>query len=112
MKDDYNKVMSERTDEELEIILSTERSHYKPEAITAAEKEIEKRNIILSKSVNIKSAKPKTPESSETLLKELILVNMENKKHTEQILKNMKFFFWITMASIIGTIIMTIMTLK
>jgi hypothetical protein len=112
MKDDYNKVMSQRTNEELEIILTTQRSQYKPEAISAAEKEIEKRNIIPSKTVNIDSTKPKKTETNEALLKELLIVNKENKKHTEQILKNVKFFFWITMISIIGTVIMTMMTLK
>ena len=40
MEKEIRKVMSERTDEELEIILTTDRKSYNPEAIQATEEEI------------------------------------------------------------------------
>jgi len=45
MKNKFEIVMSERTDEELIKIVTTERDDYQPIAIEIAEKEIEKRNI-------------------------------------------------------------------
>ena len=45
MENEFAKVMSERTDEELIKIVTAERTSYNPTAIEAAEAEIEKRNI-------------------------------------------------------------------
>ncbi len=45
MKNEFKQVMSERTDEELIKIVTTERDGYNPIAIEAAESEVEKRNI-------------------------------------------------------------------
>ena len=45
MENNFEKVMSERTDEELIKIVSAEREDYLPEAIEIAEKEIEKRGL-------------------------------------------------------------------
>jgi len=45
MENDFAKVMSERTDEELIKIVTAERDKYTPTAIEAAESEVEKRNI-------------------------------------------------------------------
>ena len=111
MEDDYNAVMSKRTDEELEVILTIERTQYKPEAIEAAENEIKKRKIILPKVAKSEAVKTTKKQSSEELLQELLQVNKENKLHTEQILKNVKFFFWMTMISIIGSVIMSLWAL-
>ncbi len=45
MNTDFKKVMSERTDEELIVIVTVEKDNYQPLAIVAAEEEIKKRNI-------------------------------------------------------------------
>lgn len=45
MKQDFTEVMSKRTDEELIEIIKVKREDYQPEAIEAAEKEFEKRQI-------------------------------------------------------------------
>jgi len=45
MENEFAKVMSERTDEELIKIVTVEREKYNPTAIEAADAEIEKRNI-------------------------------------------------------------------
>ena len=45
MENEFAKVMSERTDEELIKIVTVERGSYNPTAIEAADSEIEKRNI-------------------------------------------------------------------
>ena len=45
MENEFKKVMSERTDEELIKIVTVERERYNPTAIEAADSEIEKRNI-------------------------------------------------------------------
>ena len=45
MENEYTAVMSERTEEELKVILTTERDQYKPEALNAAELELKKRGI-------------------------------------------------------------------
>ncbi len=49
MENNFENVMSERTDEELIKIVTTEREDYQPLAIEIAEKEIKKRNIDTSK---------------------------------------------------------------
>ena len=48
MKNQFAKVMSERTDEDLIKIVTSERESYEPNAIEAADAEIEKRNIDIS----------------------------------------------------------------
>ena len=45
MENEFTKVMSERTDQELIKIVTVERERYNPTAIEAADLEIEKRNI-------------------------------------------------------------------
>lgn len=45
MENEFAKVMSERTDEELIKIVTVERERYNPTAIEAADAEVEKRNI-------------------------------------------------------------------
>lgn len=45
MKNDFTKVMSQRSDEELIKIVSVEKEKYTPEALEAAEIELEKRNL-------------------------------------------------------------------
>lgn len=45
MENEFKKVMSERTDEELIKIVTIERGKYNPTAIEAADAEVEKRNI-------------------------------------------------------------------
>ena len=54
MKNEFTKVMSERTDEELIKIVTVERERYNPTAIEAADVEIEKRNIDTSEFEKIK----------------------------------------------------------
>jgi uncharacterized RDD family membrane protein YckC len=54
MENEFAKVMSERTDEELIIIVTSERDKYNPTAIEAAESEVGKRNIDKTKFENIK----------------------------------------------------------
>jgi hypothetical protein len=45
MENEFAKVMSERTDEELIKIVTVERTSYNPTAIEAADAEVKKRNI-------------------------------------------------------------------
>lgn len=54
MENEFAKVMSERTDEELIKIVTVERERYNPTAIEAADTEIEKRNIDTSEFETIK----------------------------------------------------------
>ena len=54
MENEFAKVMSERTDEELIKIVTAERDKYNPTAIEAAELEVDKRNIDTSKFEEIK----------------------------------------------------------
>ncbi|WP_417857774.1 RDD family protein [Xanthomarina gelatinilytica] len=54
MENEFEKVMSERTDEELIKIVTAERTSYNPTAIEAAEAEIEKLNIDKSEFEKIK----------------------------------------------------------
>ena len=54
MENEFAKVMSERTDEELIKIVTVERESYNPTAIEAADVEIEKRNIDTSEFEKIK----------------------------------------------------------
>jgi len=54
MENEFVKVMSERTDEELIKIVTVERERYNPTAIEAADSEIEKRNIDTSELEKIK----------------------------------------------------------
>lgn len=54
MKSDFFEVMSTRTDQELVKIITVHRNDYQPEAVIAAEKEIEKRKIDISKIEEIK----------------------------------------------------------
>ena len=54
MENEFTKVMSERTDEELIKIVTVERERYNPTAIEAADAEIEKRNIDTSEFEKIK----------------------------------------------------------
>ncbi|AYN67483.1 RDD family protein [Euzebyella marina] len=49
MENEFTEVMSERTDDELIIIVTVERVNYNPIAIKAADVEVEKRNINTSK---------------------------------------------------------------
>lgn len=48
MENEFEKVMSERTDEELIKIITVERERYNPTAIEAADAEIKKRHINIS----------------------------------------------------------------
>jgi hypothetical protein len=48
MENEFIKVMSERTDEELVKIVTVDRDKYQPLAVATAEAEIEKRNIDIS----------------------------------------------------------------
>ena len=45
MKQDFTEVMSKRTDEELIEIVKVKRNDYQPEAVEAAEKELDKRQV-------------------------------------------------------------------
>jgi uncharacterized RDD family membrane protein YckC len=54
MENEFVKVMSERTDEELIKIVTVERERYNPTAIESADSEIEKRNIDTSEFEKIK----------------------------------------------------------
>ena len=54
MENEFTKVMSERTDEELIKIVTIERSNYNPLALEAADLEIEKRNIDTNEFQNIR----------------------------------------------------------
>jgi uncharacterized RDD family membrane protein YckC len=54
MENEFAKVMSERTDEELIKIVTVERENYNPTAIEAAEVEVEKRKIETTKFAEIK----------------------------------------------------------
>ena len=57
MTTDYTEVMSGHTDATLAKILTEEKDHYQPEAINAAQREFEKRNLNLS-DFTVPSEKP------------------------------------------------------
>jgi uncharacterized RDD family membrane protein YckC len=59
MENEFAKVMSERTDEELIKIVTVERENYNPTAIEAADLEVEKRNVDTTKFSKIKKSATK-----------------------------------------------------
>lgn len=79
MENSFDDVMSKRSNEELIIIVSTDRSKYQPSAVISAEIEIEKRNIDktviseLNKKVKIENSKiDKTKSEFTTIDKRII----------------------------------------
>ncbi len=55
MTTDFKNVMSQRTDEELIRIVTVQRDDYQPMAVVAAEDEIQKRGIDLTKIEEVKT---------------------------------------------------------
>ena len=71
MENEFTKVMSERTDEELISIVTVERDKYNPVAIEAADAEVEKRNIDTSEFEKIREK-----ATSEKAQKEIVDSNV------------------------------------
>ena len=67
MENEFKKVMSERTDEELIKIVTVERERYNPTAIEAADSEIEKRNIDKGEFEKIKEQATLETEQKQTV---------------------------------------------
>ena len=67
MEDEFAKVMSERTDEELIKIVTIERDGYQPLGVEAAESEIEKRNIDTSQFEKIREKAKVEKEQKEKI---------------------------------------------
>lgn len=65
MENEFAKVMSERTDEELIKIVTVERERYNPTAIEAADAEVEKRNIDTSEFEKIREKATTEKEQKE-----------------------------------------------
>jgi uncharacterized RDD family membrane protein YckC len=65
MENEFAKVMSERTDEELIKIVTVERTSYNPTAIEAADAEVEKRNIDTSEFEKIREKATAEKEQKE-----------------------------------------------
>lgn len=65
MENEFAKVMSERTDEELIKIVTVEREKYNPTAIEAADAEVEKRNIDTSEFEKIREKATAEKEQKE-----------------------------------------------
>lgn len=65
MENEFAKVMSERTDEELIKIVTVERESYNPTAIVAADSEVEKRNIDTSEFEKIREKATAEKEQKE-----------------------------------------------
>ncbi len=65
MENEFAKVMSERTDEELIKIVTVERGSYNPTAIEAADAEVEKRNIDTSEFEKIREKATAEKEQKE-----------------------------------------------
>tara|TARA_R110002012_G_C11583638_1_gene605591 strand:+ start:738 stop:1334 length:597 start_codon:yes stop_codon:yes gene_type:complete len=65
MENEFAKVMSERTDEELIKIVTVERGSYNPTAIEAADAEVEKRNIDTSEFEKIREKATTEKEQKE-----------------------------------------------
>ena len=65
MENEFAKVMSERTDEELIKVVTVERTSYNPTAIEAADAEVEKRNIDTSEFEKIKEKATAEKEQKE-----------------------------------------------
>ncbi|MFI2744333.1 RDD family protein [Zhouia sp. PK063] len=65
MENEFAKVMSERTDEELIKIVTVERDKYNPTAIEAADTEVEKRNIDTSEFEKIREKATAEKEQKE-----------------------------------------------
>ncbi|UNZ00348.1 RDD family protein [Zhouia spongiae] len=65
MENEFAKVMSERTDEELIKIVTVERERYNPTAIEAADAEVEKRNIDTSEFEKIRERATAEKEQKE-----------------------------------------------
>ena len=79
MENSFDDVMSKKTNQELIVIVSTDRSKYQPSAVISAEKEIDKRNIDktiiseLNEKVQIESSKiDKTKSEFTTVDKRII----------------------------------------
>lgn len=99
MENEFAKVMSERTDEELIRVVTVERENYNPIAIEAAGAEVEKRNIDTSEFESIREKA------------------IEEKKQKEQVDSNVvgsgirfvnflvDFIVWLVLAFIISSII-------
>ncbi|XLS27650.1 RDD family protein [Flavobacteriaceae bacterium M23B6Z8] len=65
MENEFAKVMSDRTDEELIKIITVERESYNPTAIEAADAEVEKRNIDISEFKKIREKATAEKEQKE-----------------------------------------------
>ena len=65
MENEFTKVMSERTDEELIKIVTVERGSYNPNAIEAADAEVEKRKIDTSEFEKIRKKATAEKEQKE-----------------------------------------------
>lgn len=79
MENNFDDIMSKKTNQELIVIVSTDRSKYQPSAVISAEKEIDKRNIDktiileLNEKVQIENSKiDKTKSDFTTIDKRII----------------------------------------
>jgi len=75
MENKFEKVMSQRTDEELVKIVTIKRERYNPTAIEAADAEVEKRNIDTSGFEKIREkAKEEKEKKRKKSLNQILLI--------------------------------------
>ncbi|MBW2962541.1 RDD family protein [Mesonia aestuariivivens] len=99
MENEFKKVMSERTDQELIKIVTVERERYNPTAIEAADLEIEKRNIDTAEFEKIKEKATVDKEQKQKVDSNVV------GSGTRFINFLIDFFVWLVLASLIIFII-------
>ena len=106
MNNEFTKVMSERTDEELVKIVTLERESYRPTAIEAAENEIKNRKIDISKFSDLIQQVKVEKEQKEKIDSEIV------NSGTRFINFIIDLFCWGVLAMVVGFIIGFILPLN
>lgn len=99
MENEFQEVMSQRTDEELIKIVTVERGKYNPTAIEAAESEVKKRNIDTGKFAEIKEKATIEKEKKETVDSNIV------SSFTRFLNFAIDFIIWLILASITSFIL-------
>ncbi|MDO7174239.1 RDD family protein [Mariniflexile sp. AS56] len=99
MENEFTKVMSERTDEDLIKIVTVERERYNPTAIEAADAEIEKRNIDTSEFEKIREKATTEKEQKQKVDSNVVGSGIRFVNFI------IDFFVWLILAFIISFII-------
>lgn len=126
-KNEFTKVMSERSNDELKEIVSEKRNSYNPEALKAAELEAEKRKIyidydkIKQQENNTTTKKPNIPPSKKAFIKlygnlsesevqqEILYTHKLSLDKLESIRKNTSMLIWFLVVIPILLVILNIL---